>query len=328
MAIPTNAELMATLGSQADVCGALLCPRGTAARILDLCEYPGGGADEFVAIARTDGALTARLLRIANSPAHGQEQHIYDVAQAISVVGIEITRQQALDLALASSLRPHDDAAVNYPQFWRRSLATALANRLLAEHAGVHNSEHYLVAGLLQDCGMMLLAELKPEVYGHISAYQHNHGAVIAAEQTAFGADHTQAGGWLLDSWHLPAAYGSAARGSHTPAAIAVPPEDQPLVYCTAAAAAIADILFSGEEHQAVRRALAIGLEHSQLTPQSLRDLLPQLLDELQAASRVHELDLGSHDMLARRVATALELIDTLPGNAAADQRLPPRMAS
>lgn len=316
MTSASQADQIAALKVRLHDFESLPSPPGIVNKILALADDPKSTSQDFAAVVQVDTTLSARLLQLANSPLYGLSRKIHDISHAVTVLGLDATINNAVSIALVASMQQQKSTGVDYRQFWRRSLATAAASRLLNLHIGAPRTERYFMAGLLQDIGIIALAALEPELYAELGARQQDHSAVIAAEQKAFSAEHALAGSWLLESWKLPELYVKAARGSHIPAAVECNEEELLVVHCTAAGAAIADILYDTEQRQAVRRALAIGPDITQLSPLVLLDLVPKLATELQTLGTLFELDVGSAAMLEAAAATATEQIQALVDSA------------
>ena len=105
-----------------------------------------------------DPDLTARLLRLANSPFFGFANRLSTVAEAVSLLGI----QQIQDMIVASSVLEQfkgvPDSFVNKDSFWRHSLAVGITARLLAMERRLPKPDKFFVAGLLHDVGRLVLA--------------------------------------------------------------------------------------------------------------------------------------------------------------------------
>jgi len=91
-----------------------------------------------------DPDLTARLLRLANSPFFGFANRLSTVAEAVSLLGI----QQIQDMIVASSVLEQfkgvPDHFVNKDSFWRHSLAVGITARLLAMERDVYKRQRHL----------------------------------------------------------------------------------------------------------------------------------------------------------------------------------------
>jgi len=291
-------------------------PPGIAEKILALAEDPSSSINDFAEVVRVDPALTSRLLQLANSPVYGLPREIYDVRHAITVLGLEATLSNALSIALVASIKEQQQDGLDYQLFWRRALAGASANRLLARHVRAPVAEHFFMAALLQDIGMVALATLEPDLYLGLGKRQADHRAVSAEEEALHGADHAVAGAWLIDRWNLPSRYVEAVLASHSGGQGSIGGENEQLAGCTAASGPIADIIYSNNLEAGVRRALGAGVEMTQLTPAALSALLVRLVAELKELGGLFDLDLGRPEFLEGQLQRGLTAIESLTGDA------------
>lgn len=211
-----------------------------AAQVIELGRRPDVGLGEVAEVIGRDPALAAKLLRIVNSPLYAQRRKVENLRQALMVLGMNAALTLALGFTLAGAMR-HAHGALDLQNFWRRSLTVAVAARAFGARAGVSDRDGLLLAGLLQDIGMLALDAALPMEYADVLAWgSDDHAALALGEVATFEADHAAVGAWLLESWGLSSRLVEAARTSHarTPAAFA----DLPAVERSfAAAVAVAD---------------------------------------------------------------------------------------
>lgn len=175
-------------------------------RVQQLIDDPKTSLGDIGEVIGSDPALTARLLKIANSPFFGLAAKIETVTRAIAIMGT----QQLHDLLLATSVaatfdrlsEPHMDMN----RFWSHSIRCAVSARLLAFECNVLDSERLFVAGLLHDIGHMVMYQLLPQqsteaANGSLATPQARPGI----ERELFGFDYAEVGSALLSAWHLPA---------------------------------------------------------------------------------------------------------------------------
>ena len=165
-----------------------------------------------------DPDLTARLLRLANSPFFGFANRLSTVAEAVSLLGI----QQIQDMIVASSVLEQfkgvPDNLVNKDSFWRHSLAVGITARLLAMERRLPKPDKYFVAGLLHDVGrLVLLAQATEWAQAVFELYQHEKMLLRDAEKKILGYDHQQIAAELLQSWSYPSALVQAVEFHHAP---------------------------------------------------------------------------------------------------------------
>ena len=176
-------------------------------RLNDLVDDPKSSAEDIAHVINQDVALTARLLRVANSPLYGFSTQIDTVTRAVTVLGT----QQVRDLALATSAFktfngiPSD--LVSMDSFWEHSILCALCARTLAMECLKRPREVVFVGGLLHDVGQLVLYHLLPDLSRQTLETCHEGPDGLEsqeAEREIIGFDHAEVGGELAHRWSLP----------------------------------------------------------------------------------------------------------------------------
>jgi HD-like signal output (HDOD) protein len=164
-----------------------------------------------------DPALSARLLRIANSPFYGFPSRIDTLTRAVTVIGTRGLR----DLVLASTaVRVFARVGVlDMYAFWKHSLLCGLGSRLLAVRCGVPEPEALFVSGLLHDIGQIIILTKLPEVGRETRVRAEDCALPLhLLERSVMGFDHAAVGGELLRQWMLPKTIWEAVKFHHDPA--------------------------------------------------------------------------------------------------------------
>lgn len=189
-------------------------------KILKVSQEASTGARDLAEVIGTDQALTAKLLKIANSAMFGGKGRIAQISQAVTRIGFRGVLELAMGIGVMEAFRKNTGAGgLDKPGFWRHSLAVALVARRLALRAGPAGNEEAFVAGLLHDIGKPLLEECFPAEYRHaVELATGLRMPLRSAERELFGADHCFFGGLLLKSWGLPAALEEAVTYHHNAA--------------------------------------------------------------------------------------------------------------
>jgi HD-like signal output (HDOD) protein len=153
-------------------------------------------------VVSLDPALSAQVLRVANSSFYGLSRDVSTVRQAILVLGFRATRDLSLALALASSGRASGDLG---RALWWHALRTGVAARELSMVLPEVDPGEALVVGLLHDLGQFILLATEPRAYRSLwSPDSEDHGRLLAAERQVFGAHHAEVGAAALRMWLLP----------------------------------------------------------------------------------------------------------------------------
>lgn len=184
-------------------CEDLPSPPGVADQIIHLSSNSNSNIDTLAEIVSYDPALTAKILRIANSSLYARRSKTENIQQAVVMFGWEGTLNLALSFSLVGDMKEKSDG-LDYQFFWKRSLACAVSCRCLAGAMGHAKKDELFLPGLLQDIGMLAIDKIHPNLYSGIRAKQHDHQYLINFEKEKLGYDHAIVGAWLLNKWDIP----------------------------------------------------------------------------------------------------------------------------
>jgi len=104
-------------------------------------------------ISRTlslDQSLTAKVLKLSNSPHYGRRKEVETLNEAIIVLGLGAVRSLIV-AASSHSMFVSDNSDDAGCKLWRHSLSTAIAGRLIAGQIGDRDSEEVFIAALMHD---------------------------------------------------------------------------------------------------------------------------------------------------------------------------------
>lgn len=161
---------------------------------------PGVTVDAVGHIIETDPAMSARILRLANSAAYGFPRRIASVNHAIFLLGLNVIKGVALSGAVFEIAKGQ-----NVDELWFHSLSVATAARLLAVPHGKKIEEVAFTAGLLHDIGkVVLLACLPREMQQVAKVTKMRDCYAMQAENEVLGFSHTDVAEWVVAEWQLP----------------------------------------------------------------------------------------------------------------------------
>ncbi len=190
---------------------------GTAA-LLALLYDADVDVDEVLRCVRSEPALAALVLKVANAAYYRQARSVGTIDRALQVLGLSAIRGIAaagcMDRLTISAVGRGFDAA----RFRSHSLAVAAASQTLSQRAGAGVDAEAFMAGLLHDIGIVLLARLRPQALAAAAGLPATDAATsLQAETDLIGADHATCGALLADAWGLPAWLGAALQAHHLP---------------------------------------------------------------------------------------------------------------
>lgn len=185
-------------------CTNLPSPPAIANKIIELSSCETSGLGDVADIVGMDPALSAKLMRMANSPLYAKQRKIENLRQAITLFGLEGTLNIALSFSLKHTDTETKNSGLDYNLYWKRSLAAAMLCQEIGQRLKGCSKDSTFLAGLLQDIGMLALDKAKPDLYRSIGHTQQHHDLLSQHETNAIGCDHSNVGAWLLSEWHLP----------------------------------------------------------------------------------------------------------------------------
>ncbi|VAW84820.1 hypothetical protein MNBD_GAMMA16-2314 [hydrothermal vent metagenome] len=172
----------------------------------------------YAAIINEDTAMTARLLRIANSALYNFPAKIETISHAITIIGTQQLRDLVLACSVIKMFENIPEEEVSMELFWRHSIAVGVTARILAGMRRENNVERFLIAGLLHDIGRLILfTEMTKQMQYVVKEAQETQQILFKVEKEVLGFDHAKLGGLLLKTWQLPDRLIDAVQYHHAP---------------------------------------------------------------------------------------------------------------
>lgn len=168
-------------------------------RVGELVHDPQQDARSIAEVMKGDPALTAKVLRIVNSPYYAIPGGVTDIARAISFLGFGALQQLVLTVSVFDTL---DVRSTRGHRLFRHSLAAAAGSEALAQILGHTKPHECFTAGLLHDLG-------------HIAILQISHDE--EGDEEAIHATHELVGDKLATKWRFPVALRGAIGAHHAP---------------------------------------------------------------------------------------------------------------
>jgi diguanylate cyclase (GGDEF)-like protein len=286
-------------------CRNLPSPPGVALQIIELAQDPNADIGATARVIALDPALSARMLRVANSPLYAGRRRVDNLAQAMTMLGLNATLSLALGFSLAQGLRGPEGTALEQERIWRRSVLAALAARLVGQQAGLQRLEDLMLAGLLQDIGALALLQAEPTEYASLRARAQDNASLLALEREVLGSDHAQVGAWLALEWNLPGYIAEAIGASESP------PGEERFIAAVAASGAVADLWLSSEDPDGRLRAEADARTRAAAGRREsiLDELLVQMAAALPEISALFEVRINRPEHLQAIADHARELL-------------------
>lgn len=211
---PDDAELAAR-HAQTVICLSKLPPFHPAAlKLLNIASDSGTAMDDFETIFRSDPALTADLLLVANSPLFGTRATIGSIRHALTHLGLERVRSLGTTIALSFFVRSQPRTAF-VRHIWAHSVATATVAEVLGQ---LYRMPDLYTAGLVHDLGRLGLLLTVGQAYEKWALSDvPNMEESIRSERAHFGMNHCEAAAMVAQQWGFPSMLEKCMIGHHDP---------------------------------------------------------------------------------------------------------------
>ena len=195
-----------TAGTVATEVKGLASPPAVYLRLRQLINDPTSSLSDIADLVSTDPALTARLLRVANSAYFGGQSGVDSVARAVAILGTQQIHDIVLATSVISRFQGIPARLVDVNGFWRASVLAAAAARLLADRCRIFDNDRMFTAGLLAQLGQLVLYLRVPSVMSRVlETAQRDDCPVHLVEREVLGFDYAEVSSELFSAWQLPA---------------------------------------------------------------------------------------------------------------------------
>ena len=172
------------------------------ARLNQIMRSPMSTLVEIAHVIRTDPALAARVVRIANSAFFASKTRASSLEEALQRVGLRevyrIVGTAALGRLTPANLRAY---GISGDTFIRAALFSAASSQLLATRAGLEPSSAYL-AGLMRPLGVLVLNHYGESHFENVDRMACEEAATLEGwEREHFGYNHSEVSACILDHW-------------------------------------------------------------------------------------------------------------------------------
>lgn len=175
------------------------------ARLDEAINHPRSSIADISKIISEDQGLTARILKLANSPLFGYFSRIDTITQAVTIIGVQQVRDLALAISVMGLFSGIPEDLVTMELFWKHSIACGLSARILATSQRESNLERFFVAGILHDIGRLVMFINIPDLCREMIEFARGEERLLyEVERERLGFDHGDVGGSLLQRWKIP----------------------------------------------------------------------------------------------------------------------------
>jgi putative nucleotidyltransferase with HDIG domain len=181
--------------------------------LLDCLRDPEAAIADIVQILRRDVAMTAKIVKLANSGFFGCREAVHTVERAVSFLGMEAIATLVLGQELFDSNNTVALPGFDLERLAQHSFQTAAWARAIALHEGFRSAaaEEAFLAGILHDIGRLVFAMRTPP------ATSHEREKWFREIPEQMEAHHAAVGAYLIGLWGFPESIVEAVAWHHTP---------------------------------------------------------------------------------------------------------------
>jgi HD-like signal output (HDOD) protein/DNA-binding response OmpR family regulator len=175
--------------------------------LLTLTSSINTNINDLVKLIETDYALTAKVLKLANSAFYRrQDQRIYNLKDAITNIGYFGVKDLALAITTISTIGKGDqNNNQNTLKLWHHSLTTGIIAKEIAALGNHKNPESCFVMGILNNMGLAVLEDHFNKEYQKVIDASLSHQLPLAkVEEKLLGITHKEIGAKVLGIWGFP----------------------------------------------------------------------------------------------------------------------------
>ena len=111
-----------------------------------------------------DPALTAKILKIANSSFYALPDGVDSIDRAVNILGQEALKNIALSFVIVKGLKRNNVDNFDHELFWKRSITAAVSAEMLTSKLKVNSGDTFVMP-LLMDIGVLVMYLSDPQDY-------------------------------------------------------------------------------------------------------------------------------------------------------------------
>ncbi|MCL2040130.1 MAG: HDOD domain-containing protein [Bacteroidetes bacterium] len=186
--------------------------------VLNEIDAPDYSAKYIAKLIEQDQGLTARILKMANSPYYGLVRTISTIDTAIIILGSNTIKEILLSLLMQKIFTKTRSKLLNTKSFWQYSIFCGAASRFIARKMKYKIVSEAFVTGLMHDIGILVAMDNFRNNFSKVRKLQTEEGySIIEAELEVLECTHSDIGAWITEKWNFPEKISNALKFHHTP---------------------------------------------------------------------------------------------------------------
>ena len=195
-----------------------------ATKVLQLLDDPDVSVEEIADLMLTDQVMTARVMKLLNSPVYKPAQEITSLKRALVYLGLRHVRELALTTSVINAF-DGTSGALELNAFWEHSFGVGMVSKIIAQKIGYQDLEKAYISGIIHDLGEVFLSNFLRDPFLEVLEYIRTHPVkLVDAEAELLGTTHCEIGLCMARKWNFPDAYCDVIAYHHSPGEAKVDP--------------------------------------------------------------------------------------------------------
>src|ERR1035437_2534135 len=188
-----------------------------ATKVLQLLDGPDVSVEEIADLMLTDQVMTARVMKLLNSPVYKPAQEITSLKRALVYLGLRHVRELALTTSVINAF-DGTSGALELNAFWEQSFGVGMVSKIIAQKIGYQDLEKAYIAGIIHDLGEVFLSNFLRDPFLEVLEHTKSQPVTLVdAEAQLLGTTHCEIGLCMAHKWNFPDAFCCLSAHQHLP---------------------------------------------------------------------------------------------------------------
>ncbi len=265
-----------------------------AIRALELTRKDNVNISEIADLISNDPALSTKILKTVNSPFYGLPKQVSTISHALVILGLQAVKTLALGFTLLQNLKSNPGDDFDYIQYWKRSIYSGVAGRLLARKLNLVQQEEAFLSGLLADIGILVMHRvIGPEYDTVYMTSMGDHERLVQLCRNKFDLDHAIVGGALAEFWQLPPVLARPIAQHHNPEE--QDPQLKALVEVVYVSMLVGEVFASTDPAKYIVRVRQEMASRFKFQPEQIEALMTEIGSSTREAAKLFEVHIGDN---------------------------------
>jgi len=195
-----------------------------ATQVLQLLDQPDVQIEEIADLMLSDQVMTARVMKMINSPVYKPEHEITSLKRALVYLGLRHIREVALTTSFINAF-DENKGAIEISSFWEHSFGVGMVSKIIAKKVGYPDLEKAYIAGIIHDLGEVFLSNfMRDKFQAVLESIKDKPIKLVDAETDQLGTSHCEIGLCMARKWNFPEVYCEVIALHHAPSEATIDP--------------------------------------------------------------------------------------------------------